>query len=98
MNFLDLEEFNLKEKRFITIDGINMCVRTDESEERLREVVDRVNRSMRAIHSNSKNCSKVEAALICALDYCSEAVRYRAEYEALLRELNELRAKQNGKA
>ena len=97
MNFLSLEEFIVKEKRIITIDGIDLCVRTDESAEMLREDSDRLNRSMRAIHTTAKNCSRVEAALICALDYCSDAIKCRKEYEALLREVNELRAKQNGK-
>lgn len=97
MNFLSLEEETVKEKRIINIDGINICVRTDESDEMLSEVSDRLNRSMRSIHAHSRNCSRVEAALICALDYCSEAIKCRAEYEALLKELNELRAKQNGK-
>lgn len=96
MNFLSLEEETVKEKRIITIDGIDLCVRTDESDEMLAEVTDRLNRSMRAIHTSAKNCSRVEAALICALDYCSESIKCRAEYEALLRELKELRAKQNG--
>ena len=96
MNFLSLEEETVKEKRIITIDGIDLCVRTDESDEVLTEAVDRLNRNMRAIHSKAKNCSRVEAALICALDFCSDAVKCRAEYEALLSELRELRAKQNG--
>lgn len=96
MNFLNPEEKTVKEKRIITIDGIDLCVRTDESDAMLDEITDRINRSMRAIHTSARNCSKVEAALICALDYCSEAIRYRNEYEALLRQVNELRSKQNG--
>lgn len=81
----------MKEKYILTIDEIKICVRSDESAERIEEVEETVNRSLRAIHASAKNCSKVEAALISALDFCSEAIEYREKYEKALAEIESLR-------
>lgn len=81
----------MKEKYILTVDEIKICVRSDESAEKIEEVEDTVNRRLRAIHASAKNCSKVEAALICALDFCSENMEYRKKYEAALAEIESLK-------
>ncbi len=65
----------MKQRYTITIAGTEMNVLTDESPEFVEEVVGILDRKMREINSSSRNCSKTEAAFLCALDYCSDKVK-----------------------
>ena len=53
----------------------------------LREAVEAlvgiVDRKMREISLMSKRCSKSEAALLCALDYCSDKIKAQRRVKAL---------------
>ena len=42
-----------------------------------------VDRKMREILGASRSCSKTEAALLCALDYCSERIKIQRKNKAL---------------
>lgn len=81
----------MNNKYTLNIDGITLCVRTDESEAAVSELASMLSRRIRAIHTSSPNCSKTEAALICALECCSDYKKALDERDAALRELESLR-------
>ena len=73
----------MKQKYTITVADIEMNVVSDESAEAVEALVGIVDRKMREIEGASKNCSKSEAALLCALDYCSERIKSQRRIKAL---------------
>ncbi|MBE6669012.1 MAG: cell division protein ZapA [Ruminococcaceae bacterium] len=81
----------MNNKYTLNIDGISLCVRTDESEASVSEVANMLSRRIRAIHTASPNCSRTEAALICALECCSDYKKVLDERDSALREIESLR-------
>ena len=81
----------MKNKYTLNIDGISLCVKTDESEESVMEVSGMLSRRIRSIHTSSPSCSKTEAALICALECCSDYKKVIEERDRALREIESLR-------
>ena len=70
----------MKQKYTITIADIPMNVITDESPEAVEALVSLVDRKMREI---GDACPKSEAALLCALDYCSERIKAQRKVKSL---------------
>lgn len=73
----------MKQKYTIRVNGIEMNVITEESPEAVEALVGIVDRKMKEIESASKGCSKSEAALLCALDYCSDRIKAQRKIKAL---------------
>ena len=73
----------MKQKYTITIADVEMNVVTDESPEAVESLVGLVDRKMREITGASPRCPKSEAALLCALDYCSERIKSQRKVKAL---------------
>ncbi|MBQ9783528.1 MAG: cell division protein ZapA [Clostridia bacterium] len=73
----------MKQKYTITIADVEMNVITDESPEAVESLVGLVDRKMREITGASRQCPKSEAALLCALDYCSERIKSQRKVKAL---------------
>lgn len=73
----------MKQKYTITVADIEMNVVSDESAEAVEALVGIVDRKMREISLMSKRCSKSEAALLCALDYCSDRIKAQRKLKAL---------------
>ena len=73
----------MKQKYTITVSDVEMNVISDESPEAVEALVGIVDRKMREISLVSKRCSKSEAALLCALDYCSEKIKAQRKIKAL---------------
>ena len=65
----------MKNRYTITISGIEMNVISEESPEAVESLVGLVDRRMRDIAGASRTCSKIEVALLCSLDYCSEKIK-----------------------
>lgn len=65
----------MKQKFTITIADTEMNVITEESPEFVDEIVGILDRKIREINTASRRCSKNEAALLCALDYCSDKIK-----------------------
>lgn len=84
----------MKQKFTITIADIEMNVVCDESPEAVEAIVGILDRKMREIALHSRRCSKNEAALLCALDYCAENIGLRKELNSLRKE-NEALARRN---
>lgn len=81
----------MNNKYTLDIDGIKLCVRTDENEEAVTDIANMLSRRIRAIHTSSPSCSKTEAALICALECCSDYKKALEERDVSLREAEALK-------
>lgn len=86
----------MKQKYTITIADTEMNVVTEESKEFVEEIVGILDRKIREINTASKRCSKTEAALLCALDYCSDKMKMQKKLRSSDAE-NALRAAQINK-
>ena len=73
----------MRQKYTIRVADIEMNVISEESPEAVEALVGIVDRKMREISSSSRHCSKTEAALLCALDYCSEKIRIQRKLKTL---------------
>ena len=73
----------MRQKYTITVADIEMNVISDESPEAVEALVGLVDRKMREICEKSRSCSKSEAALLCALDYCSERIKLQRKLKSL---------------
>ena len=73
----------MKQKYTIRVADIEMNVISEESPEAVEALVGIVDRKMREIEGASKRCSKSEAALLCALDYCSERIKAQRKIKTL---------------
>ena len=70
----------MKQKYTITIADVPMNVVAEESPEAVEALVRLVDRKMREI---GNACPKTEAALLCALDYCSERIKSQRKVKSL---------------
>lgn len=95
----------MKYKHTITIADIQMNIVTEEEPEVVEAIVGILDRRIREIFLKSENrCPKIEAALLCALDYCAEKNKLQEtlnrieeerrgiDVEAMMAELAELKA------
>ena len=77
----------MKQRYTITIADMEVNVVSDGSPEAVESLVGIVDRKMREILLANRRCSKSEAALLCALDYCSDkldAMRKQKQLEGTL--------------
>ena len=95
----------MKQKYQITVADMQLNIVSDAPRDEVENVVGILDRRMRDIHLKSPHCTKNEAAILCALSYCSERIaaqeayqkmekdtfRYAAENERLKKALEELK-------
>ncbi len=73
----------MQQKYTITVADMQLNVISDESPEAVEALVGLVDRKIRDICARSRRCSKSEAALLCALDYCGERIKLQRKLKAL---------------
>ena len=78
----------MKKKYTLVISDVEMNVVTDAPWESVEKIVGILDRKMRDIHLKSYRCTKNQAALLCALEYCSEKLELQ-ERNAELEEIAE---------
>ena len=71
----------MKQKYTLLIADMEISVITDEPQESVEYIVGILDRKMREITLKSKRCSKNEAALLCALDFCAEKIQMKERVE-----------------
>ncbi len=94
----------MKQKYTITIADMELNIISDASPDEVENIVGILDRRMREVNLKSPRCTKNEAAILCALSYCSEriamqeafkkvekdAFRFAGENEKLKRNIEEL--------
>ncbi len=95
---------HMKQKYTITIADMELNIISDASPDEVENIVGILDRRMREVNLKSPRCTKNEAAILCALSYCSEriamqeafkkvekdAFRFAGENEKLKRNIEEL--------
>ena len=88
----------------VTVAGLPLNIVTNEEEAYLLSLTDKLSRTISDIVLNNKSASKIDAALLCALDGMDRAVKLeteraqlKAEHDRLLAENEKYRRKLNGK-
>ena len=80
----------MKQKYSLSIADVVLNVTVDEAPELIEYVTGVVDRKMREILLKSKYCPKTQAALLCALDLCTDKVKAKEEIESLKEEVTSL--------
>jgi cell division protein ZapA (FtsZ GTPase activity inhibitor) len=94
----------MKQKYNITVADMELNIISDASPDEVENIVGMLDRRMRDINLKSPRCTKNEAAILCALSYCSEriamqeafkkvekdAFRFAGENEKLKKNIEEL--------
>lgn len=78
----------MKQKYTLMIADTEINVLTDENQEAVDYIVGMLDRKMREIILKSRRCSKNEAALLCALDFCADKVKSKELLDELESELD----------
>ena len=73
----------MKQKYTLLIADMEINVVTDQPQESVEYIVGILDRKIREIILKSKRCSKNEAALLCALDFCAEKIQIKERTEEL---------------
>lgn len=79
----------MKNKYALTIADIQLDVLSEAPQKEVDKISGIVDRKMREIYLNSRSCTRNEAALLCALEFCAE----RLANQDRLAELEQLTAK-----
>lgn len=68
----------MKQKFTITLLDMPVSIVSDESEETVRALADKLNERVKSVLWKSRQVSKTEAALFCALEYLSDVENSKA--------------------
>ncbi len=79
----------MKQKYSVNIAGSSMTVVTEEDEEYVKGIAGILDRRINDLMINRNKCSKMEALMLCALDYLDATVKLKAEVEDLKEQLND---------
>lgn len=98
----------MKEHYNIEISDIQLTIVSDEPEDFVNSTVEKINERVNDLIVRNKRCSKLDAALLCALDYCGEFSKAERRirnleaqislYDANLKRMREEIASKNGDA
>ena len=71
----------MKQKYTITIADMELNIISDASPDEVESIVGMLDRRMRDINLKSPRCTKNEAAVLCALSYCSERIAMQEAFK-----------------
>ncbi len=99
----------MDKKRYdLEIAGVEMAIISDEREDFVYRLASEIDANIKAITGKGNRCSKLDAAILCALDYASDKVKAEkrvrnleaqvALYDANLRRMKEENARLKGES
>lgn len=68
-------------RQVVFVGGKRFTIITDESEEYMRNIVDRIDTKLRSIIASNPKLDKDSAALLASLDYCDEEYKIKEKLE-----------------
>lgn len=71
----------MKQKYTITVADMELNIISDASPDEVENIVGILDRRMREINLRSPRCTKNEAAILCALAYCSERIAMQEAFK-----------------
>lgn len=71
----------MKQKYTITVADMELNIISDASPDEVENIVSILDRRMRDINLKSPRCTKNEAAILCALAYCSERIAMQEAFK-----------------
>ncbi len=71
----------MKQKYTITVADMELNIISDASPDEVESIVGILDRRMREINLRSPRCTKNEAAILCALSYCSERIAMQEAFK-----------------
>lgn len=71
----------MKQKYTITVADMELSIISDASPDEVENIVGMLDRRMRDINLKSPRCTKNEAAILCALTYCSERLAMQEAFK-----------------
>jgi cell division protein ZapA (FtsZ GTPase activity inhibitor) len=71
----------MKQKYTITVADMELNIISDASPDEVENIVGMLDRRMRDINLKSPRCTKNEAAVLCALSYCSERLSMQEAFK-----------------
>ena len=71
----------MKQKYSITVADMELNIISDASPDEVENIVGMLDRRMRDINLKSPRCTKNEAAVLCALSYCSERIAMQEAFK-----------------
>ncbi len=71
----------MKQKYTITVADMELNIISDASPDEVESIVGILDRRMREINLKSPRCTKNEAAILCALSYCSERIAMQEAFK-----------------
>ena len=72
---------SMKQKYSITVADMELNIISDASPDEVENIVGMLDRRMRDINLKSPRCTKNEAAILCALAYCSERMAMQEAFK-----------------
>lgn len=71
----------MKQKYTITVADMELSIISDAAPDEVENIVGMLDRRMRDINLKSPRCTKNEAAILCALAYCSERISMQEAFK-----------------
>ncbi|MBR7098787.1 MAG: cell division protein ZapA [Clostridia bacterium] len=71
----------MKQKYSITVADMELNIISDASPDEVENIVGILDRRMREVNLKSPRCTKNEAAILCALSYCSERIAMQEAFK-----------------
>lgn len=83
----------MKQKYTITVADMEVNVLSEAPAEEVEKIVGVLDRRIRSILLKSQSCSKTEATILCALDFCADKLQMKEAIEVLMSDLEDERSK-----